>query len=83
MCRRTCPNTYEDLVEEVLDELLLERAGGEKAVEIGSEELSDEVANSIVSHCSSTLRQCAYMSSSGEMKMSLKLITCRHVSMFP
>jgi hypothetical protein len=36
--------TYEDLVEEVLDELLLQRARGQEAVEIGSEELSDEVA---------------------------------------
>ncbi len=34
----------EDLVEEVLYELLLERSGREKAVEIGAEELRDEVA---------------------------------------
>lgn len=36
--------TYEDLVEEVLDELLLERARSQEAVEIGSEELGDEIA---------------------------------------
>jgi hypothetical protein len=36
--------TYEDLVEEVLDELLLQWARGQEAVEISSEELSDEVA---------------------------------------
>jgi hypothetical protein len=35
--------TYKDLVEEVLDELLLQWARGQEAVEIGSEELSDEV----------------------------------------
>jgi hypothetical protein len=29
--------TYQDLIEEVLDELLLEGSGGEEAVEIGSE----------------------------------------------
>lgn len=33
--------THEDLVEEVLDELLLERSRGEEAVEIGAEELSN------------------------------------------
>lgn len=36
--------TYEDLVEEVLDELLLQWARGQEAVEICPEELSDEVA---------------------------------------
>jgi hypothetical protein len=29
--------TYQDLIEKVLDELLLEGSGGEEAVEIGSE----------------------------------------------
>lgn len=33
-----------DLVEEVLDELLFEGAGGEETVEVGAEELGDEVA---------------------------------------
>jgi len=32
------------LIEEVLDELLLEWAGSEKAVQIGAEEFSDEIA---------------------------------------
>ena len=35
--------THEYLVQEVLDELLLQRSGGEQAVEIRSEELCDEV----------------------------------------
>ena len=34
----------EDLVEEVLDELFLERARGEKTVEIGAQKLGDKVA---------------------------------------
>lgn len=33
----------QDLVEEVLDELLLERPRGEEAMEVGAEELGDEV----------------------------------------
>jgi hypothetical protein len=41
--------THQDLVEEVLDELLLQRSGGEQAVEISSEQLRDEVAVSISS----------------------------------
>jgi len=35
--------TYEDLVKEVLDELLLECSGLEEAVKVGSEEFGDEV----------------------------------------
>lgn len=33
----------EDLVQEVLDELLLERARGQETVQVGSEQLGDEV----------------------------------------
>jgi len=36
--------THQDLVEEVLDELLLERSRGQEAVEIGAQELGDEIA---------------------------------------
>jgi hypothetical protein len=39
--------TYQNLVKEVLDELLLQRSGGKEAVKIGSEELGDEVAGRI------------------------------------
>lgn len=35
--------THEDLVEEVLDKLLLQRPTGEEAMEVGSQELSDKV----------------------------------------
>lgn len=35
--------TYQNLVEKILDELLLQRPGGEQTVKIGSEQLSDEV----------------------------------------
>lgn len=33
--------THQNLVQEVLDELLLKRAGGEEAVQIGAEEFGD------------------------------------------
>lgn len=36
--------TDQDLIEEVLDELLLQRSRGKQPVEIGTEKLSDEVA---------------------------------------
>ena len=36
--------TYEDLVEEVLDELLLEGARSEQSVQVGTEELGDKIA---------------------------------------
>ena len=36
--------TYQYLIEEVLNELLLEGSGGEETVEIGSEQLGDKVA---------------------------------------
>jgi hypothetical protein len=35
---------YHDLVQEVLDELCLERSRRKKAMEIGTEELRDKVA---------------------------------------
>lgn len=35
--------THKDLVEEVLDELLLQRPAGEEAMEVGSQELRDKV----------------------------------------
>lgn len=37
-------DAHQYLVEEILDKLLLERSGGEKTVEIRSEEFSDKVA---------------------------------------
>jgi hypothetical protein len=36
--------TNHDLVEKILNELLLQRPGGKKSVQIGAQELSDEVA---------------------------------------
>lgn len=36
--------THQDLVEEILDELLLEGARGEEAVEVGAEQFGDEIA---------------------------------------
>jgi hypothetical protein len=39
--------TYQNLVEEVLDELLLQRPGSEQAVEIGPEQLRHKVAGGV------------------------------------
>ena len=36
--------SYQDLVEEVLDELFLERSGSKETMKVGTEKLSDEVA---------------------------------------
>ena len=33
--------SYQDLVEEILDELLFKRARGEEAVQVGTQELGD------------------------------------------
>jgi hypothetical protein len=53
--------THQDLVEEVLDKLLLQRSGGEQTVEIGSQELRHEVAGYVSGDSSSVelwLRTC-------------------------
>ena len=68
---------YEDLVEKVLNELLFERSRREETMQIGSQKLRHKVSTSEVSEGSviKTLHN-AYKSSKGEMKMSLRLITC-------
>lgn len=38
---------YQDLIEEVLDELLFQRSRGQKAVKVSTQELSDEVATTV------------------------------------
>jgi hypothetical protein len=56
--------THENLVKEVLDELLLERSGGEQAVEISSEQFGHEVAAKISQESDRTkaaLRTCPPM----------------------
>ena len=65
--------TYQNLVKEVLDELLLQRPGGEETVEIGSKELGDEVTEKLAK-TSARSASVTYISSNGEMKISLKLI---------
>jgi len=44
-------HAYQDLVEEVLDELLLKRSRGEQAVQISTKEFGDEVAVFCVRKC--------------------------------
>lgn len=74
-------STDKNLVQKVLDELLLQRPRGEQAVQIGAEQFGDKIA---VSTGFSMGRDCVYsptyMSSSGEMKMSLRLMTWTAVS---
>jgi hypothetical protein len=48
MERSVRTSTYQNLIEEVLDELLLERSRGEQAVEISSEELCDKVPRKVL-----------------------------------
>ena len=43
--------THQDLVEEVLDELLLQRSGGKQAVEIGSEQFGNEITKGVSVWC--------------------------------
>jgi hypothetical protein len=52
--------TYQNLIEEVLDELFLERSRCEQAVEIGAEEFGDEVAGEVSTggRCEAGLRTC-------------------------
>jgi len=60
------------LVEEVLDELLFERTRSKESVKIGTEEFSYEVAT--YQQNSTMIARNAYMSSRGEMKISLSEI---------
>ena len=67
--------TYEDLIEEVLNELLFERTRSQQAMQVSSEELCDEVA----ARCETRVAvgsgaRSTYRSSRGEMKTSLRLM---------
>ena len=39
---------YQNLVEEILNELLFQRSGSEESMEVGSQEFRDEIAAAIV-----------------------------------
>ena len=71
---------HQNLVQEVLDELLLEGTRSEETVQIGSEEFSDCVSLETVLEAAQDENERVYLptyiSSSGEMKISLKLMTC-------
>jgi hypothetical protein len=69
-------HAYQDLVEEVLDELLLKRSRGEQAVQISTKEFGDEVAVFFVRNASGSGVAQTYISSRGEIKISLREITC-------
>ena len=67
--------TTEDLVKEVLDELLLQRARSQETVKVGTKELGDKVA-SVSAEDNDAVKE-THMSSRGEMKMSLReMIYC-------
>lgn len=67
--------THQNLIKEVLDKLLFERSRREQAVEISAEEFGDEVAKRL--SCGWQGRcDVPYISSRGEMKISLRLMTC-------
>lgn len=78
--------SYHDLVQEVLDELRLEWARREEAVEVSAEEFGDEVAADVGLDVATEPKgrgrgaeaargPMTYMSSKGEMKMSLSEMT--------
>ena len=78
MCRSglRVVSTYQNLVEEILNELLLKRARGEKAVQVGTKQLGDwTIVSSWKAIALQALNSPTYISSSGEMKMSLRLMT--------
>lgn len=71
--------THQNLVEEVLDELFLQRSRREEAVQVGAEKLGDyPTVKPRVPPISiaSSFHSPTYISSRGEMKTSLRLITC-------
>ena len=68
--------THKNLVQEVLNKLLLERARGKQSVEVGSKELGDKVAVARVRKRRGGVDEGAHMSSNGEMKTSLRLMIC-------
>jgi hypothetical protein len=69
--------THHDLVKEVLDELFLQRSGSEQPVKVGAQQLRDEVTMREGQYMLPILRgTISYMSSNGEMKMSLREMTC-------
>lgn len=80
--------TYQDLIEKVLDELLFQRSRGQETMKIGAQELGHEITGRWkIPHISlatkeNSLDSVSYMSSNGEIKMSLKLITFIRVSSF-
>ena len=57
-----------------MDELLLKRPRGKQTVEIGSQQLGDEVTELVSFLLVAYHAWDAYMSSSGEMKISLRLM---------
>ena len=72
--------THQNLVQEVLNELLLQWPRSQKTVQVGTQKLGNEVTEREISiSVGFELSQgnAAYMSSKGEMKMSLKEIICR------
>lgn len=69
--------THQNLVKEVLNELLLKRTRGKKAVQVGTEQLGHcAMMSSWIASLLKMLYSPTYISSSGEMKMSLRLMTC-------
>ena len=76
--------TNHDLVEEILNELLLEWPRREKPVEIGPQQFCDKVsATGQHSRQMNYQRPRTYISSSGEIKMSLSEMTCTNPSAQP
>ena len=66
--------TDQNLVQEVLNELLLERPRRQQSVKIRPQKLRHEISTNIVSVAPPIRGSGTHMSSCGEMKTSLRLI---------
>ncbi len=76
-CLDLCIATHQNLIEEVLDELFLKRSRGEESMEIGTKKFRDWVrVRKQQTAFGYRSNPPTYMSSNGEMKISLKLMTC-------
>ena len=71
---------YQNLIKEILNELLLKRSRGEEAVQVSTKKLGNKVAITALDIPSTlvivVIVVSAYISSRGEIKMSLREMTC-------
>lgn len=78
--------TYQDLIKEILNELLFQRSRSQEAVKISAQKFGHEITRRLeipgisIAKRGGLFGSISYISSSGEIKISLKLITFVHFS---